>query len=65
VFFAAGFSGPGLLFPSYFQQLLHQTPLQSGVHLIPQGVAPMLTIPIAGGAWIDAVHDESCSSASR
>lgn len=48
LFFAAGFFGAGLLFPSYFQQLLHQTPLQSGLHLIPQGVGAMLTIPIAG-----------------
>jgi MFS family permease len=48
LFFAAGFFGAGLLFPSYFQQLLHQTPLQSGVHLIPQGVGAMLTMPIAG-----------------
>ena len=48
LFFAAGFFGAGLLFPSYFQQLLHQTPLQSGLHIIPQGVGAMLTIPIAG-----------------
>jgi DHA2 family multidrug resistance protein len=48
LFFAAGFFGAGLLFPSYFQQLLHQTPLQSGVHLIPQGVGAMLTMAIAG-----------------
>jgi DHA2 family multidrug resistance protein len=47
LFFAAGFFGASLLFPSYFQQLLHQTPLQSGAHLIPQGVGAMLTMPIA------------------
>ena len=46
--FAAAFFGAGLLFPSYFQQLLGQTPLQSGVHLIPQGLGAMLTMPIAG-----------------
>jgi DHA2 family multidrug resistance protein len=46
--FAASFFGAGLLFPSYFQQLLGQTPLQSGVHLIPQGLGAMLTMPIAG-----------------
>jgi DHA2 family multidrug resistance protein len=46
--FAVAFFGAGLLFPSYFQQLLHQTPLQSGVHLIPQGLGAMLTMPIAG-----------------
>jgi MFS transporter, DHA2 family, multidrug resistance protein len=46
--FAAAFFGAGLLFPSYFQQLLGQTPLQSGLHLIPQGLGAMLTMPIAG-----------------
>ncbi len=46
--FAIAFFGAGLLFPSYFQQLLGQTPLQSGVHLIPQGLGAMLTMPIAG-----------------
>jgi len=30
--FAIAFFGAGLLFPSYFQQLLGQTPLQSGVY---------------------------------
>lgn len=45
---AAAFFGAILLFPSYLQQLLHQTPLQSGVHLIPQGLGAMLTIPLAG-----------------
>jgi MFS transporter, DHA2 family, multidrug resistance protein len=48
VLFAAAFFGAGLLFPSYFQQLLHQTPLQSGVHMIPLRLAAMLTMPIAG-----------------
>jgi DHA2 family multidrug resistance protein len=46
--FAAAFFGAGLLAPSYFQQLMHQTPLQSGVHLIPQGLGAMATMPIAG-----------------
>jgi EmrB/QacA subfamily drug resistance transporter len=46
--FAAAFFGAGLLAPSYFQQLLHQTPLQSGLHLIPQGLGAMSTMPIAG-----------------
>jgi DHA2 family multidrug resistance protein len=45
---AIAFFGAVLLFPSYFQQLLHQTPLQSGVHLIPRGLGAMLTMPIAG-----------------
>jgi MFS family permease len=46
--FAAALFGAGLLFPSYFQQFLGPTPLQSGVHLIPQHLGPMLTMPIAG-----------------
>ena len=46
--FAIAFFGAALLFPSYFQQLLGQTPLQSGLHLIPQGLGAMLTMPIAG-----------------
>jgi MFS family permease len=48
LFFAAGFFGASLLFPSYFQQLLHLTPLQSGMRLIPQGVGAMLAMPVAG-----------------
>ncbi len=46
--FAIAFFGAGLLFPSYFQQLLGQTPLQSGLHLVPQGLGAMSTMPIAG-----------------
>ena len=42
------FFGALLLIPSYFQQLLGQTPLQSGVHLIPRGLGALLTMPIAG-----------------
>jgi EmrB/QacA subfamily drug resistance transporter len=38
----------GLLVPSYFQQLLHQTPLQAGLHIIPAGLGAMLTMPLAG-----------------
>src|SRR5436309_5586580 len=38
----------GVRCPCSFQQLLGQTPLQSGVHLIPQGLGAMLTMPIAG-----------------
>ncbi|MCG5434032.1 DHA2 family efflux MFS transporter permease subunit [Mycobacterium sp. MYCO198283] len=48
LFFAAAFFGASLILPSYFQQLLHLTPLQSGVHLIPQGLGAMVTMPIAG-----------------
>jgi DHA2 family multidrug resistance protein len=46
--FVMAFFGAGLLFPSYFQQLLGHTPFQSGIHLIPQGLGAMLTMPIAG-----------------
>jgi DHA2 family multidrug resistance protein len=46
--FSAGFFGVVLVFPSYLQQLLHQTPLQSGLQLIPQGLGAMLTMPLAG-----------------
>ena len=45
---ALAFLGAVLLIPSYFQQLLHQTPLQSGAHLVPRGLGAMLTMPIAG-----------------
>ncbi len=38
----------GLLVPSYFQQLMHQTPLQAGLHIIPAGLGAMLTLPLAG-----------------
>jgi MFS transporter, DHA2 family, multidrug resistance protein len=50
--FAVGFLGVWLLLPSYLQQLLHQTPLQSGLHLIPQGLGAMSTMPLAG-AFMD------------
>jgi EmrB/QacA subfamily drug resistance transporter len=46
--FAMAFFGAALLIPSYFQQLLGQTPLQSGLHMIPQGLGAMITMPIAG-----------------
>jgi MFS transporter, DHA2 family, multidrug resistance protein len=46
--FAVGFFGVVMLLPSYFQQLLHQTPLQSGLHMIPQGLGAMVTMPLAG-----------------
>ena len=38
----------GLLTPSFFQQLLHDTPLQAGLHVAPAGLGAMLTMPIAG-----------------
>lgn len=46
--FAIAFWGAMLLLPSYLQQVMHQTPVQSGVHLIPQGIGAMLTLPWAG-----------------
>jgi MFS transporter, DHA2 family, multidrug resistance protein len=46
--FSVGFFGAVLVLPSYFQQVLHETPLQSGLQLIPQGLGAMLTMPLAG-----------------
>lgn len=46
--FALAFFGAGLLLPSYFQQVLHQTPMQAGVHMIPQGLGAMLTMRLTG-----------------
>ncbi len=46
--FAVAFFGAALLLPSYFQQVLHQTAMQSGVHMIPQGLGAMLTMQLAG-----------------
>jgi MFS transporter, DHA2 family, multidrug resistance protein len=45
---AAALLGVGLLIPSCLQQLLHQTPLQSAVHMTPEPLGAMLTVPIAG-----------------
>lgn len=50
--FAVAFLGAVLLVPSCFQQLLHQTPLQSGVHMVPERLGALLTMPIAG-AFMD------------
>nr|WP_262491014.1 DHA2 family efflux MFS transporter permease subunit [Mycobacterium simiae] len=50
--FGAASLGTVLLLPSYLQQVLHQTPMQSGVHLIPNGLGAMLTMPFAG-AFMD------------
>jgi EmrB/QacA subfamily drug resistance transporter len=46
--FAGAFFGAGLLLPSYFQQVLHQTPMQAGLHMIPQGLGAMLTMRLTG-----------------
>jgi DHA2 family multidrug resistance protein len=48
--FSVAFFGAVVLIPSCFQQLLHQTPLQSGVHMIPERFGALLTMPIAG--WL-------------
>ncbi|HTX96164.1 MAG TPA: DHA2 family efflux MFS transporter permease subunit [Mycobacterium sp.] len=46
--FAGAFFGAGLLLPSYFQQVMHHTPMQAGVHMIPQGLGAMLTMRLTG-----------------
>ncbi|RJS45849.1 DHA2 family efflux MFS transporter permease subunit [Nocardioides cavernaquae] len=46
--FAMAFFGAGLLFPLYFQQVLGENALGSGLLLIPQGLGAVLTMPIAG-----------------
>jgi EmrB/QacA subfamily drug resistance transporter len=48
VVFAVAFFGACLVLPSYFQQVLHQTPMQAGVHMIPQGLGAMLTMRLTG-----------------
>lgn len=49
---AFAFYGTVLLLPSYLQQVMDQTPMQSGIHLAPQGIGAMLTMPFAG-AFMD------------
>ncbi|GBG36723.1 DHA2 family efflux MFS transporter permease subunit [Mycobacterium montefiorense] len=46
--FAATYVGVLLLIPSYFQVALHQTPMQSGLHLIAMGVGVIVTTPLSG-----------------
>lgn len=48
LFTAAALFGAGLLLPSCFQQMLLQTPLQSGVHMIPERFGALIAMPIAG-----------------
>jgi DHA2 family multidrug resistance protein len=48
--FATAFFGAVLLIPSCLQQLLQQSPLQSGVHMLPERFGALLTMPIAG--WL-------------
>lgn len=46
--FAAASVGATLLVPSYFQLVLHHTPMQAGLHLVPVGLGALITLPIAG-----------------
>lgn len=48
VVFAMAVFGAGLMIPSYFQQALHQSPMESGFHTAPLGIASILAMPIAG-----------------
>ncbi|ORA24840.1 MFS transporter [Mycobacterium angelicum] len=57
--FAIAFYGTGLLLPGYLQQVLHQTPLQSGLHMVPNGLGAMLTLPFAG-AFMDRRGPGKC-----
>ncbi|OBH86320.1 MFS transporter [Mycobacterium scrofulaceum] len=50
--FAVAFVGVGLLVPSYFQVVLHQTPMQAGLHMVPVGVGALVTMPL-GGVIVD------------
>lgn len=50
--FGAPFIGIGLLVPSYFQLVMHETPMQSGMHLVPVGLGAVITMPLAG-AFMD------------
>jgi EmrB/QacA subfamily drug resistance transporter len=47
IFTTAAF-GSLLLLPSYFQLVLHKTPIQSAVYMLPQGIGAMSTMPLAG-----------------
>ncbi|RFZ62468.1 Multidrug export protein EmrB [Mycobacterium marinum] len=51
--YVAGAAGASLLLPSYFQQLLHQTPMRSGLMMVPIGFGAMLTMPLTG-AFMDS-----------
>ena len=46
--FAMAFFGSMLLLPLFFQQVHGETPLKTGLLLIPQGLGAMITMPIAG-----------------
>lgn len=46
--FAAASVGTTLLVPSYFQLVMHQEPIQAGLHLVPVGLGALVTLPLAG-----------------
>ncbi|UXA06663.1 DHA2 family efflux MFS transporter permease subunit [Mycobacterium sp. SMC-2] len=46
--FSVAFVGTGVLLPSYFQLVLHETPMQSGLRMVPVGIGAVLTMPFAG-----------------
>lgn len=46
--FACAFVGFGLLVPNYFQVALHETPMLSGMHLVPMGFGIIVATPLAG-----------------
>src|SRR6202012_1763185 len=46
--FACAFVGFGLLVPNYFQVALHETPMQSGMHLVRRGSGFLVATPPAG-----------------
>ncbi|OMC20029.1 DHA2 family efflux MFS transporter permease subunit [Mycobacterium colombiense] len=50
--FGAASVGTGLLVPSFFQIVGHETPMQSGLHMLPIGIGAVLTMPL-GGAFMD------------
>lgn len=46
--FAAASVGATLLIPSYFQLVLHQSPMRAGLYMVPVGLGALITLPIAG-----------------
>ena len=63
--FAVAFFGAGLLLPSYFQQVLHQTPDAVGRASDPAGPWRDADHALAGRSWTSAALARSCWSASR
>jgi EmrB/QacA subfamily drug resistance transporter len=46
--FSVAFVGTGVLLPSYFQMVLHATPMEAGMRMVPVGIGAVLTMPFAG-----------------